>query len=169
MPVLKQYDREAAVRYAVKYANDRNSAYLRFTGLGGDCTNFVSQCVYAGAGVMNYTPVFGWYYISSGNRAPAWTGVNQFFDFITQKPYFVSKNGGIGPFGEVAEPGKLLPGDVIQLSDAAGRFYHTLLVCSVRRGLLYMCAHDYDALNRPLDSYKFYGLRGIHIIGVNGY
>ena len=28
----------------------RNPAYLDFHGLGGDCTNFVSQCLYAGAG-----------------------------------------------------------------------------------------------------------------------
>ena len=66
---------------------------MKFNSLGGDCTNFVSH-VYAGAGVMNYTPIFGWYYISSGNRAPAWTGVDEFYKFITQNSLFVSKTAG---------------------------------------------------------------------------
>ena len=69
------YDRSAAVRYAARWAYGRNPAYMNFTGIGGDCTNFVSQFIYAGAGVMNYTPDFGWYYISPDNRAAAWTGV----------------------------------------------------------------------------------------------
>ena len=42
-----------------RWALLRNPAYLDFHGLGGDCTTFVSQCLYAGAGVMNRTPVYG--------------------------------------------------------------------------------------------------------------
>ena len=47
------YDEAAAVAYARRWALLRNPAYLDFHGLGGDCTNFVSQCLYSGAGVMN--------------------------------------------------------------------------------------------------------------------
>lgn len=53
------YDRARAVAYARRWALERNPAYLNFDGLGGDCTNFVSQCLYAGCGVMNFTPVTG--------------------------------------------------------------------------------------------------------------
>ena len=58
---LLSYDREAAVAYARRFALSRNPAYYDFSDLGGDCTNFASQCIYAGAGIMNYTPTFGWY------------------------------------------------------------------------------------------------------------
>ena len=51
------YDREAAVEYANKWAYGRNPRFYDFSQLGGDCTNFASQCIYAGSGIMNYTPV----------------------------------------------------------------------------------------------------------------
>ena len=76
---LKPYDRDAAVRYAHRWAYRRNPAYFDFSELGGDCTNFVSQCIYAGSGVMNFTPTYGWYYINAQNRAPAWTGVQYLY------------------------------------------------------------------------------------------
>ena len=50
MPTLRPYDREAAVAYAHRWAFGRNPAYSNFDGMGGDCTNFASQCLYAGTG-----------------------------------------------------------------------------------------------------------------------
>ena len=79
-----EYNREAAVAYAREWALSRNPAYYDYSELGGDCTNFASQCIYAGAGVMNYTPVFGWYYISSAERTASWTGVEFLYNFLTQ-------------------------------------------------------------------------------------
>ena len=57
------YNRERAVEYAHKWAFSRNPRYYDFQNIGGDCTNFASQVIYAGCGEMNYTPTFGWYYI----------------------------------------------------------------------------------------------------------
>lgn len=84
------YDEAAAVAYAKRWALLRNPAYLDFHGLGGDCTNFVSQCLYAGAGVMNRTPVYGWYYLTGNNRTASWTGVEYLYRFLTA-------NKGPGP------------------------------------------------------------------------
>ena len=53
---LYPYDRQAAVDYAHRWAYHRNPNFYNFDELGGDCTNFASQCLYAGTGVMNYTP-----------------------------------------------------------------------------------------------------------------
>ena len=53
------YDRFAGVSYAHRWAYERNPKYMNFDELGGDCTNFASQCLYAGAGVMNFTPTMG--------------------------------------------------------------------------------------------------------------
>ena len=85
-----EYNRANAVAYAKKWAYGRNPKYYDFSDLGGDCTNFASQCIYAGSGVMNYTPTYGWYYISVNNRAPAWTGVDELYRFLTT-------NRGAGP------------------------------------------------------------------------
>lgn len=85
------YNRERAISYARRWALDRNPLFFDFTGRGGDCTDFVSQCILAGCCVMNYTPDFGWYYISVEDRAPAWTGVEFFYDFITGASDFAPK------------------------------------------------------------------------------
>ena len=71
---LLPYNRRAAVSYAHKWAYSRNPAFYDFSEIGGDCTNFASQCLYAGTGIMNFTPEYGWYYIDATDRAPAWTG-----------------------------------------------------------------------------------------------
>ena len=84
------YNREAAAAYAHKWAYGFNPDFYNFDDIGGDCTNFASQCLYAGGLEMNYTPVFGWYYRSVNDRAPAWTGVNELYDFLVN-------NKGIGP------------------------------------------------------------------------
>ena len=71
MPQLHPYDREAAVLYAHQWAYGRNPLFYDYEHLGGDCTNFASQCIYAGSGVMNFTPTYGWYYIDANRKAPA--------------------------------------------------------------------------------------------------
>ena len=50
------YDRFRAVAYALRWALSRNPRYFDFEDIGGDCTNYVSQCMCAGGGVMNYAP-----------------------------------------------------------------------------------------------------------------
>lgn len=92
------YNRKAAVAYADYWAYRRNPKYYAFDEIGGDCTNFVSQCVFAGCGVMNDTPDYGWYYYNVNDRAPAWTGVGYFYRFLTE-------NRGAGPFGREAPGG----------------------------------------------------------------
>ena len=76
------YNRNSAVSYALSWALRRNPQYYDFSDLGGDCTSFISQCVFAGSGIMNFTPIFGWYYFSSFDRSPSWSGVEFFYDFM---------------------------------------------------------------------------------------
>ncbi len=166
MLVYKEYNRARAVEYAKTWAFSRNPLFIDFTGRGGDCTNFVSQSIYAGSCQMNFTMDFGWYFITSENRAPAWTSVEYFYDFITGAPNFISRNGGIGPYGiEVGAEG-VVEGDVVQLADSSGDFYHTLLITGFRNGQTLVTAHSNDALDKPLSEYNFADLRYIHIEGV---
>ena len=160
------YDRSSAVAYAKKWALSRNPLFYDFAGVGGDCTNFVSQCIYAGCGVMNYTPTYGWYYVSSTDRAPAWSGVEELYRFLTEDPEFRSVNGGVGPFGVDARTARAVElGDVVQLQNEEGKFYHTLLITGFTDNDILVSAHTNDALDRPLSTYNYAALRILHILG----
>ncbi len=161
MLITLPYDRERAVRYARRWAMSRNPLFANFTGLGGDCTNFVSQAVYAGSCIMNLTPTFGWYYISPEDRAPAWTGVEFFYNFMTG-------NDGIGPYATETGAGGLDLGDVIQLGNGDGDWFHTLVVTGFQGNEYLVCAHSADSLDRPLSSYRYDTLRFLHMEGVRG-
>ena len=78
---FQDYNRAAAVAYAHAWAYRRNPRYYNYEELGGDCTNFASQCLYAGSGIMNFTPTWGWYYLDADRKAPAWTGVQYLWNF----------------------------------------------------------------------------------------
>ena len=159
MLVTKPYLRERAVAYAKRYAFGQNPIFGNFRGIGGNCTNFVSQSIYAGSCVMNYTPTFGWYYISLDDRSPSWTGVDFFYNFITA-------NTDVGPFGKEVGPDELEIGDVIQLGNNNDGFYHTLLVVGFDNDDPLVAAQTNDAYARPLSTYTFDFARYIKILGV---
>lgn len=162
MPI-RRYNREQAVAYAHEWAYSRNPKYYNFDNLGGDCTNFASQVLYAGSGIMNYTPTFGWYYINLNNRAPAWTGVPYLYNFLTS-------NQGVGPFGHNAGVEEMEPGDLVQLLFKEITYSHTPVI--VKTGSpptidnILVAAHSYDADNKPLTEYDWIGIRFVHIDGV---
>ena len=166
MLVTKPYIRENAVAYARKFAFSQNPNFASFAGIGGNCTNFVSQCLFAGCGVMNFTPTFGWYYRSPDDRAPAWSGVNELYRFLIGTPEFVSTNGGVGPYATDARTSRRIElGDVIQLQNEEGRFYHTLIISGFSDNDILVCAQSDDALDRPLSTYNYASLRILHIEG----
>lgn len=163
-PMIIPYRRAAAIAYAHRWAYRRNPAYFDYEDLGGDCTNFASQCLFAGTGIMNFTPTFGWYYIDANQKAPAWTGVPYFYNFMTRK------EPSQGPFGSPAALDQLLPGDFAQLRfPGREEFSHTPII--VQMGFpatlenTLVAAHSYDADYRPLSSYDFDEIRFIHIFG----
>ena len=167
MLITKPYNRERAVEYARRWALDRNPLFIDFTGIGGNCTNFISQAVLAGSCTMNYTPDFGWYYISAEDRAPAWSSVEYFFDFMTGVPNFASQNGGVGPFARVVPRDQAQLGDVIQYANSRGDWYHTVMISGFDGEEILVCAQSDDALDRPLSSYtNAVEYRFLHIEGV---
>ncbi len=146
------YNRKNAVAYAQQWAFKRNPRYLNFSGLGGDCTSFISQCLLAGGAPMNYTKTMGWYYNSANDRAPAWSSVKYLYQFLIN-------NKGIGPKGTLVPIEEVEIGDVIQLSFDGYIYSHTLLV--VKTGEVpdahnvLIATHTDDSYNRPLDTYEF--------------
>lgn len=160
---VQPYDRVAAVAYAHRWAFSRNPYFYDYEEIGGDCTNFASQCLFAGAGVMNYTPVYGWYYINANEKAPAWTGVEYFRNFL------VRKEVSPGPFAQETDLSGLLPGDFIQLNFKGESFGHTPIVVAIGSPATpentLVAAHSYDADYRPLSTYTYQDIRYLHILG----
>lgn len=160
------YDRARAVAYAREWALGRNPKYYNFTGLGGDCANFASQCIYAGAGIMNYKPLYGWYYNSPSDRTPSWSSVKYLYEFLVN-------NRGIGPYASEVNIEDIKPGDIIQIATYLDEFHHTLVVSETGEvpGIdnILICAHTYDSLDRPLNSYDITQIRYLHIEGVRKY
>lgn len=165
--VLQPYRRKQAVAYAHKWAYGRNPKFYDYEEIGGDCTNFASQCLYAGTGVMNFTPTYGWYYIDPNEKAPAWTGVEFFANFL------VRKAASAGPVGRFSAIEALEPGDFVQLrGEGSDRFDHTPVVVAVGNPAtlknVLVAAHSYDTDLRPLNTFSFEELRFIHILGYYG-
>ncbi len=153
------YNRAAAVSYAHEWAMKRNKRYLDFSGIGGDCTNFVSQCLHAGGCRMNRKPTFGWYYNSANDRAPAWSSVQYLYNFLI-------KNAGAGPFAHEVLMEDVLPGDVIQLSFLSGVWGHSLLVVEVgspNPEHILIATHSDDSDFRPLSTYLVLARRFLKI------
>ena len=160
MFVIRPYRRERAVKYAERWAMMRNPIFYDFTKIGGNCTNFVSQALYAGSCMMNYTPVFGWYYITSDERTASWTGVDFLFRFL-------NGNRGLGPFGEEVPVDRLADGDVVQIGrDGEGYFHSMLAVGRADDGTPLVAAQSLDVYGKRLDEYDFDFVRFLHVLGV---
>ena len=156
------YDREQAVAYAKAWAFKRNPAYLNFDQMGGDCTNYASQCIYAGSKVMNPKKTFGWYYHSGNDRTPSWTGVPYLYNFLVN-------NQGVGPYAVVTGADGVEVGDIVQLGTADGTWYHSPVVVGKDERDIYVAAHTYDAYMRPLSAYVYSQVRFLHIAGVRSW
>ena len=113
---------------------------------------------------MNFTPTFGWYYIDANRKAPAWTGVEYFYRFLTRTERTV------GPVAAESGIERILPGDIIQLSFDGKDFRHSPVVVSVGETPtaenILLAAHSYDADMRPLNTYTYEKIRFLHILGI---
>ena len=158
-----KYNRQKAVEYASRWAFDRNPAYYNFDAVGGDCTNFISQCIYEGSKVMNYTKDTGWYYINGNQKSPSWTGVEFLYRFLV-------KNKGLGPYGEDVKKEKIELGDIVQISFDGNQFAHSLIVVDLNSTLglsgIKIASHTFDSFNKKVTEYNFQKIRFIHIKGV---
>ena len=159
--MTKIYDRKKAIQYAEKWAFKRNPEYYNYDNIGGDCTNFVSQCIYAGSNVMNYKKTFGWYYINANEKAPSWSGVNYLYNFLTRN------FEGAGPVGKRVSQNQIKIGDVVQLAFLKSNFSHSLIVTKLLNGEIFVSTHTDDCFNRNLNSYKYSDIRFISMKYVN--
>lgn len=154
----ERYNREKVYEYAFKWAYSRNPKYYNYDAIGGDCTNFVSQCIFAGCNQMNYNKSNGWYYINGNNKSPSWTGVEFLYNFLIN-------NKGVGPSGKETTIDKLEIGDIIQLNFDGNKFSHSLVVIQNAENInnTLVATHTFDTFGKRVSEYNFYNYRCIHI------
>lgn len=157
------YNRNNVIEYARKWAYGRNPQYYNFDNVGGDCTSFVSQCIYAGSKVMNYSKQNGWYYINGNNKSQSWSGVEFLHNFLT-------KNKSVGPYGNEVGQDKIALGDIAQLSFDGDKFSHSLVIVKIEDNTdlnqVFISSHTFDSFNKRILEYNYEKIRFIHIEGV---
>lgn len=155
----KKYNRKKVIQYAEKWAFDRNPRYYNFDGIGGDCTNFASQCIFAGCETMNYTKVTGWYYNSANDKSASWTGVEYLYKFLIN-------NKGVGPQAIETNEENVDIGDIAQISFDGNTYAHTLVIVKKESSTLdgiFIASHTFNSYNRKISSYQLEKIRFIHI------
>ena len=126
------YDTGAAVRYARSYCSSYNRGYKDYGSMGGDCANFVSQCMIAGG--MNFrTCSVSW--IDEYGCLPR---VADLKSCLTQKGWRHS----------TSRPSSFKAGYPIFLTSGS----HAMLATSVEGGNVKFCAHTNDRCDASISS-----------------
>ncbi|MCU5584444.1 amidase domain-containing protein [Bacillus toyonensis] len=155
------YNPSAAVNYALTWALSRNSAYGDWSGNGGDCTNFVSQALYAGGmrpiikdNLTIDSPIItdGNYWFSKKVEmslryrvSASWVNVEKFYDFWAPRANMVTKT-----WSPMQVYYGSSPGDVIQYQYAGGGTkWHSLMVTGkdTSKRTIYISQHSGNRKN----------------------
>lgn len=125
------YNRANAKAYAVLHWNSPDSRYPDYTNYGGDCTNFVSQCLEAGnwaqtSKVNGRGSSLSWFHDQGYSAPPAlakrstsWTAAASLYGFLLGSSRV---NPASYPYTSMQE------GDVIQLSNSTNGVHHSMIV-----------------------------------------
>lgn len=173
MKQLIDYDRDSAVSYATKWALGNNPLYNNYENWGGDCTNFISQCLHSGNVPFDSSSredYKNWYWYSDHDRTPSWTSAEAFYQYIINNNNDKTQNYGI--YARDAKYNELDAGDLVQLV-YQGKAYHTMIVSEVLLEDEYLldyliCQHTANLLNYPLGK-KEGEKRYIKILGYYKY
>lgn len=122
------YNRNAAQSYAYTYVLSPNPSYESYESplLGGNCTNFTSQCLRSGGITFDETGNYQWYYHSPTNRAPAWTSANYFRSYYKNN---VGSSSIRGLRAFTSDFASMRLGDLVQLV-SSGTASHSMFISS---------------------------------------
>jgi len=127
--VINKYNRQSAAGYATRYAINPNKQYKYFefvNGNGGDCTNFVSQCLKAGGAPMDYNNIRPWWY-QSGKASICWGVAHSLYWYLKINQ---SSNKKMIKGMEVEDIGKLEIGDLIFYENLRNIIFHSTIITS---------------------------------------
>ena len=153
------YHRQTAANYAMRWALSRNPKFPNYSfaapnpGGGGDCTNFISQCLLAGGWPMVEGGFGQWnwaWWANSEDSSRCWSSARWFGDYI----YDYGK-------AKICARSDLDLGDLVTIYNG-DHVMHVMIITAMRSGVdgdeLLYCGHSTDRLNYPLaiaeDDYK---------------
>lgn len=153
----------AATRYyidrvtAVKYARDNaliiNPQWGNYESMGGDCTNFTSQCLYNGKVPFDSSGTYKWYWYSDSNRVPPWTGATEFRQYALGNNSATTNNYGL--YAKASSWGYVIQSDIVQLGGSSP--YHSMFISAIVADLYdnitdyLICQHSTSAQERLKD------------------
>lgn len=156
---LYSYQRERGRTYADQYYEDANTCFYDSTDDGGDCTNWVSQCVWAAYGgwedgdseetmeaniaarkrMQSSKTLDNWFGHKNGLGNP-WCGVGSFWDFVTSTPE-------TGPRATGVNDGKKWSGNFVSTDIVTGQ------VLQVRKSTQSVYKHSVYVTGGTNDSF----------------
>lgn len=160
------YNRSKAASYARTYAMSYNPNYPNYgyPNGNGDCTNFVSQCVYDGGMPMRIGSTDAYWYYNSSGRSPSWAGADYFMRHWTKvrsssyygrayevriytKDYIMNNKATFGSFLSI--------GDIVQvLNETDSKASHSIIVSEkTNNTTINYCAHSNNALNQNIFNF----------------
>lgn len=175
-----KYDAAKAVAYSYMWVDEdeiiRNPDYVDYSVFGGNCQNYVSQCLLAGGIPMDivgsYERQWKWYSDdinyeqSAWGRVPSWAGTEFFYNYCNE-------NTGKGLKATVSASIYAAEiGDVMQyVVDDWAR--HSVIVSEIVYDdegnivEILVNSNTTDHVNYPLTAYGYTNIRLIHIDGYN--
>lgn len=170
------YDRETVVKRAKKYAKSYNTLFVKYNGLGGDCTNFVSQSMWQ-------CPDWKFDTIGKDNSVKwacskkngskkysydtiSWVGVNELWTYFqtNDSPSQAGTVYGISATTSGYNSSNVQLGDIIQFNNG-DIWRHSVIVSEITDGVVYCAAHSDDQERKSLNEYmsKYKKYRVAHI------
>lgn len=124
---MGEYNRIKAIEYANKWWNSHNP---RFRVFEDDCTNYVSQCLWAGGAPFSYgRKDSGWWYRGNGAKTDSWS--YSWAVAHSLRWYLATSTTGLTAT-EVLSPMELVIGDIICYDfDGDGRWQHNTIVTEI--------------------------------------
>ena len=164
-----EYDRISAMEDARRWALSRNPRFKDYENWGGNCTNYISQCINAGKIPMDNRGnniMKQWYWYEDNKRTPSWTSSQLFFEYCINNNKEDTENFGI--YAVETSYDKLELGDIVQLVEN-NKAYHTMIITNIllNNNEIYdylICQNTYDLLDYPL-SLKVGERRYLKILG----
>lgn len=149
-----KYLRFEAVSYALTYALNPNPKYRYFELIddnGGDCTNFTSQCLFAGGAKMNYGNNWSWWY-NNKNTSNVMDDTWSISWAVAHSLYYYLKNNEEvnSPYVkglEVTNERELELGDLIFYENNNKKIFHSAIVTSFLNGFPLVSQHTPNASN----------------------
>jgi hypothetical protein len=152
------YSPRVAVAYADSYTSRRNKAYPSYIY---NCTNYVSQCLYAGGMPMKkLTPLPGgtnettkyWYCgtpYHKSNVSTSWMRVTDFYSYWAPKVSDVNYTEDTS----VSKNGKV--GDVVLFRNAkTGKKYHAMIITKKDKNQVYLNGNTTNRKQYPISEYS---------------